>query len=165
MLNLVLGYLTFNVHMKIFNLAFTEATTSAQLDAYQRSLFSNIAGGAVTNLEATAYRQSVTDLVEKIDDLGQTVRLLMMSSSHADQQLPTKQRRGSIPPFILTAGSVAVVHFTHTHTHTQIKIRFYCPGDSCDLKGPRAIIQHDSFPSFRLAFLFFFFFVIVFSDH
>jgi hypothetical protein len=82
---MMLGYYVY-VEMHAFNVIITGADRTAKLPVYERSLFRSpdVADGDV---ETYIQRRAFTDLVDKIDDLGQTVRLLIQRSLSASDQV------------------------------------------------------------------------------
>jgi hypothetical protein len=79
--NMMLGYYVY-VEMRAFNVVITGADRTAKLPAHERSLFRSldVADGDVENY---VQRRAFTDLIDKIDDLGQTIRLLIQRSASA----------------------------------------------------------------------------------
>jgi hypothetical protein len=99
-INLMLGYYVY-VEMRAFNVVITGADRTAKLPGYERALF-----GADTSddeVEAHVRRKAITDLVDKIDDLGQTIRLLIQHSSSSGHITPGTypQLSGRLLPFQL----------------------------------------------------------------
>jgi hypothetical protein len=75
----MLGYYVY-VEMRAFNVVITGADRTAKLPAHERSLFRS-PDVADADVENYVQRRAFTDLIDKIDDLGQTIRLLIQRSA------------------------------------------------------------------------------------
>ena len=114
---MMLGYYVY-VEMRAFNVVITGADRTAKLPAHERSLFRSldVADGDVENY---VQRRAFTDLIDKIDDLGQTIRLLIQRSVSA-----------SVRP--------GTLHFTQLCVCVEVVVHVPCvPVKSVD--EPRAV--------------------------
>lgn len=84
--NMMLGYYVY-VEMRAFNVVITGADRTAKLPAHERSLFRS-PDVADADVENYVQRRAFTDLIDKIDDLGQTIRLLIQRSASASPVRP-----------------------------------------------------------------------------